>query len=181
MPPRRDDRRPSLDLYFETLKVIRDLRPRFWIIENVRGALPFFGVPCQKIGPFCLWGYFPRIKAPLEVIDYRKMTPDKRTAIERAAIPYALSLAVLEAIERAWDRKTIADLRPYRRHRYVAKLNRTGPTWRPHGHLADLRSGAAGDGHAAVAPAPARGHVVSELDGHAAVSRGTATRPPDVG
>lgn len=131
MPPGRDDRRPSLDLVFAALLAVRDLRPRFWIIENVRGALPFLGLPRQKIGPFCLWGYFPRIRPPLEVVDHRKMTPDNRTAADRAVIPYALSLAVLEAVERAWDRKTIADLRPYRRHRYIAKLNRSGPAWRP--------------------------------------------------
>lgn len=131
MPPGRDDRRPSLADYFVTLELIRDLRPRFWIMENVRGAIPFFGLPRQKIGPFCLWGYFPRIKAPLEVVDHRKMTPDKPTAVERAAIPYALSQAVLEAVERSWDKKTIADLRPFRRHRQLAKLNRKGPAWRP--------------------------------------------------
>ena len=143
MPPGRDDRRPSLDLVFAALTAVRDLRPRFWVLENVRGALPFLGVPRQKIGPFCLWGYFPKIKAPLEVVDYRKMTPDNRTAIDRAAVPYALSLALVEAVERAWDGKTIADLRPFRRHRHIAKLNRTGPAWRPRSQ----------DGHAAGAPA----------------------------
>lgn len=112
-------------------------------MENVRGALPFLGLPRQKIGPFCLWGYFPKIRPPIEAVDHRKMTPSKRNAIERAAIPYALSLALLEAVERSWNKKSIADLRPFRRHRQIAKLNRTGPAWRPSaplGHVADLRS-----------------------------------------
>lgn len=185
MPPGRDDRRPSLDLVFAALCAVRDLRPRFWIIENVVGALPFLGLPRQKIGPFCLWGYFPKIKAPLEVVSHRKMTPDKKTAVARAAIPYALSLAVLQSVECAWDKKTIADLRPYRRHRHLAKINRTGPAWRPsHGHAADARL-AASAGPVAISPAsrphgrpPALGHMAGELAGHAAGGPGaTATGP----
>lgn len=131
MPVGSQHRRPSLELVFATFELIRDLRPRFWIIENVRGAIPFLGLPRQKIGPFCLWGYFPKIRPPIEAVDYRKMTPDKKNAVERAAIPFSLSLAVRDAVERSWDKKQIADLRPYRRHRQIAKLNRSGQPWRP--------------------------------------------------
>ena len=120
MPPGRAARRPSLDLVFAAFQAVRDLRPKFWIIENVRGAIPFLGVPAQKIGPFCLWGYFPLIEAPLSVVDHRKMTSDRQTAAARAAIPFDLSEAVYQAVEGAWSAARILDLRQYRRHRHVA-------------------------------------------------------------
>lgn len=128
MPPGRAGRRPSLELVFATLNVIRDLRPKFWIMENVVGAIPFLGAPLQKIGPFCLWGYFPHIDAPLDVVTHRKMVPDRRTAAARAAVPYALSQAVHQAVERAWSAARILDLRQYRRHRHMAKLEGRPPS-----------------------------------------------------
>lgn len=124
MPPGRHNRRPSLDLIFATLEIVRDLRPKFWIMENVVGAIPFIGVPLQKIGPFCLWGYFPRIEAPLDVVLHRKMVPDRPTAVARAAIPRQLSEAVCQAVESAWSEARILDLRQYRRHRHISKLRR---------------------------------------------------------
>ncbi len=120
MPPGRAGRRPSLELVFAALEAVRDLRPKYWIIENVAGAIPFLGAPLQKIGPFCLWGYFPKITAPLSVVDHRKMTRDRRRAVARAAIPADLSEAVYQAIEGAWSAARILDLRQYRRHRHVA-------------------------------------------------------------
>ena len=120
MPPGSQDRRPSLDLVFATLSAVRDLRPKFWIMENVVGAIPFIGAPLQKIGPFCLWGYFPRIEAPLDVVMHRKMTGDRKTAVARAAVPRALSEAVYSAIEGAWSEPRILDMRQYRRHRHIA-------------------------------------------------------------
>ncbi len=121
MPPGRQDRRPSLELVFATMEIVRDLRPKFWIMENVVGAIPFLGAPLQKIGPFCLWGYFPRIDAPLEVVTHRKMVPDRPTAAARAAVPRALSEAVHQAIEGAWSAARILDLRQYRRHRHMRR------------------------------------------------------------
>ncbi len=114
--PRRPDR-PSLELYFAALAAVRDLHPRFWIVENVRGAIPYLGVPVQKIGPWCLWGYFPPIAVTYEMQLYRKS--QHRTAVARAAIPYALSRAVLEAVELHAGIGSLLDLRPFRRHRHV--------------------------------------------------------------
>ena len=124
MPPGRAGRRPSLDLIFATLSAVRDLRPKYWVMENVVGAIPFLGAPLQKIGPFCLWGYFPRIEAPLDVVMHRKMSSDRRTAVARAAVPRALSEAVYQAVEGAWSAARILDMRQYRRHRHVAAHRR---------------------------------------------------------
>ena len=103
MPTGRASRRPSLDLIFATMIAIRDLRPKYWIMENVVGAIPFLGAPLQKIGPFCLWGYFPRIEAPFSVVMHRKMVPANFTSAARAAIPHALSDAVYQTVENSWN------------------------------------------------------------------------------
>ena len=39
---------PSLELPIATRRLIEELRPRWWIVENVRGAVPFFN---QIFGP----------------------------------------------------------------------------------------------------------------------------------
>lgn len=111
-------RRPSLEHIFAVLSAVVALQPRFWILENVRGAIPFLGIPVQKIGPFCLWGYFPPIRVSPEMQTYRK----HGRASGRAKIPPALALAVHRAIETFWDARSILDLRTIRVHRHVRDL-----------------------------------------------------------
>jgi len=110
--------RPSLELVFATLRLVRDLAPRFWVLENVRGAIPFLGVPLQKVGPWCLWGYFPPLHVTWTAQTYRKWSAGS-SAVARAAIPYELSRAVCEAVERHWGMSSLLDMRPFRRHRHV--------------------------------------------------------------
>jgi len=112
------ERRPSLECVFATFEAVRCVRPRFWILENVRGAIPFLGIPVQKIGPFCLWGYFPPIRVTVELASWRKSRFS--TAAARARIPDALSEAVYQSISRFWDFPRMLDLRTMRRHRHVA-------------------------------------------------------------
>jgi len=95
--PRPADHAPSLDLVVATLEAVRQLRPRFWILENVRGALPWLGLAPRSWGPFYLWGYFP----PFRGLG-RKGLKDTRhvhSPAERARIPYELSRAVAIAVE----------------------------------------------------------------------------------
>jgi hypothetical protein len=114
--------RPSLDLYRASLAAVRALRPRFWIIENVRGAIPFFGIPAQKIGPWCLWGYFPLLDVSLTMHDHRKGA--YHSAVARGAVPYELSEALEAAVTRARAFRSVLDLRPFRRHRHVRVAGR---------------------------------------------------------
>lgn len=117
-------KRPSLELIAAAFAAVRDLRPRFWVIENVRGAIPFLGIPAQKIGPWCFWGYFPPLAVDLAMHDHRKAWG--ATARDRAAVPIEVSRALLESIERHWDVPSLLDLRPFRRHRHVAAVGRRG-------------------------------------------------------
>jgi hypothetical protein len=92
-----------LSLIEATIKVVMETKPRFWILENVRGATrwldPILGKPRAIIGPYFLWGFFP----PLPGVNLRERIkkeslPSSATA-ERAKIPYELSLAVAVACE----------------------------------------------------------------------------------
>lgn len=103
MPWSRTGQQPDMSIVRGCLRVIRQARPRFWIIENVRGAIshfrPLLGDYRYSYGPFYLWGYFPELGAiPL---DYRKKESyGSKQRAERAKIPAPLSLALALAIER---------------------------------------------------------------------------------
>lgn len=113
--PHRPDR-PSLELLVAAFAAVRELLPRFWIFENVRGAIPFLGIPAQKIGPWCLWGYFPLLRVTFDMQTHRKS--DHRSAVARAAIPRAFSAALLETVEAHLGVPSLLDLRPFRKHRH---------------------------------------------------------------
>jgi len=117
--------RPSLELYVASVAAVRQLLPRFWVIENVRGAIPFLGIPAQKIGPWCLWGYFPEIRVTLPMHDHRKSA--YHTAVARAAVPYALSEGLFRAVVQAQGVRSLLDMRPFRRHRYIRRVG-SGPS-----------------------------------------------------
>jgi len=80
-------------------RIIRETDPVYWIIENVRGAVLYFGPPAQVFFPWYLWGHFPHLSDfPLEARPKSTRTSGARD--QRARIPYQLSLAVCLAVER---------------------------------------------------------------------------------
>lgn len=113
------NRRPSLEHIVATFEAVRRLRPRFWILENVRGAIPFLGIPVQKIGPWCLWGYFPPIRTSLAMATHRKSR--WRSAAARAAVPVEFADAVYAAVALYWPFRRLLDLRELRPHRHVTE------------------------------------------------------------
>jgi len=86
-------------------RIIQEAQPRFWIIENVRGAIrwlkPLLGQWKSRHGPFFLWGNFPDLGS----VDLSGMRPKQAysssQSAERAKIPYAISAAVADAVERS--------------------------------------------------------------------------------
>ena len=99
-PWNKDKQRPiDLSIYEACLRIVKETNPDFWIIENVRGAIKYFGPPKAKRGPFYLWGYFPPL-APFKLNYKRKDSYSGRNPELRAAIPYELSDQVRLAIER---------------------------------------------------------------------------------
>ena len=110
----------SAALWLHSLRVVKEARPRFWIIENVKGAQQIWGKTPYHYGPFFLWGYFPFQELPMipwttslkGTHANRRIVKDNgkylrwaesRTAVERAMIPDALAKAVYETTERSID------------------------------------------------------------------------------
>ena len=100
MPWSRTGNPPDMSLIEACKRIITEAQPKFWIIENVKGATPFLGKAQLIIGPFHLWGHFPEI--PRFKLNYRKKESMSSTAVaERARVPYQLSKAVAIAVETA--------------------------------------------------------------------------------
>ena len=97
---------PSTELVEIAYKVIEQLQPRFWSIENVRGSIkhlrPILGDPTIIIGAYVYWGRFPPLQISAADVP-TKSTKDKRhsplRSNYRALIPLELSAAFLDAIE----------------------------------------------------------------------------------
>ncbi len=114
---------PSLEILQACLDVIDYLKPKFWIIENVRGAVhhfkPILGNPKQTIGPFFFWGRFPHIAITVGYKGQQKFRINRDLIVDgpgghwtfngikynkwdtpnRACIPYEISKKLLEAID----------------------------------------------------------------------------------
>lgn len=91
----------GLVLVDAALRIIRQLRPRWWVLENVHGATRAIsgriGPPVACYGSFYLWGCFPPFEA-LVPRDKTKLS-GRRRAERRAAIPWAVSNGLVRACE----------------------------------------------------------------------------------
>ena len=106
MPPSwfPDAPEPDLSCIEATWAAVHALRPKFWIMENVRGAIPYLGRPRLFVQPIALWGEFPPLQIRRRWIPkyYRRhYTAGAYDPSLRAEIPEDLSWAVASAIE-AW-------------------------------------------------------------------------------
>lgn len=97
MPWTRTGKTPSLDLWLAALRLVHATRPKFWVIENTRGAQRWMGRAPAHYGPVYLWGYYPRFSARVE--PWKETLSSKRRDL-RAAIPLSISLALAKAVER---------------------------------------------------------------------------------
>ena len=107
------DYQPDLTLVLEAIRIIKQLKPRYWSIENVKGAIkylkPILGEPQLIVGAWVYWGNFPRFD-PSKLELPNKSEQDKRhsplRANHRAHIPLNVSSAFLDAIT---DQKSLFD------------------------------------------------------------------------
>lgn len=95
---------PSMDILECGMEIIELLKPRYWIIENVRGASPYFsqllGRARQINDAYFFWGNFPSF---VPATFPSKAEKDERwnplRANVKGKIPIEISEALLEAIE----------------------------------------------------------------------------------
>lgn len=91
----------GLVLVQAALRIIREVRPRWWVLENVHGATRaiggLIGPPVARYGSFYLWGVFPPFTADVPR-DKTKLS-GRRRAERRAAIPWAISDGLVRACE----------------------------------------------------------------------------------
>ena len=94
---------PDMSILDCGLDIIRILKPTYWIVENVRGASPYFSEVMGKVrqinGAYFFWGNFPSF-VPDEFAS--KAEKDERRnplrANVRARIPLEISKALLDAM-----------------------------------------------------------------------------------
>lgn len=86
------------------LDIVRITKPRYWIIENVRGSEKHFAklrlLPVQTHGPHVLYGHFPMFApGPLPLKKHKdKTSSDPLRMNHKALIPFALSSSLRQAI-----------------------------------------------------------------------------------
>lgn len=92
--------KPDLSCILATMQLIATIKPRFWVLENVRGSIPYLGRNYLRSGSRYLWGRYPLF---LVNHHWKKNVPrgGKSLSASRALIPYEISLALAVAIEKA--------------------------------------------------------------------------------
>jgi hypothetical protein len=93
---------PDMSLVMACKRIIDECKPRYWVIENVRGAVPFFepilGKPAAVFNSYFLWGFFPPIAMRRSWGTKTKHLSSSAKA-ERARIPLEISEALVQAVE----------------------------------------------------------------------------------
>ena len=106
---------PSMDLVYATKRIIEEVQPDYWIVENVIGAVPFinkvFGKYKKHVGSRYLWGEFPLFDTSHKFGKWRLPPGENRKAL-RAEIPAGLSKALIMAIEQQ-HKETIGNYKTY--------------------------------------------------------------------
>lgn len=94
----------GLDLVRVAMTIIIQLKPRWWVIENVHGATvaisTLLGPPVERYGSFYLWGCFPPFTA--SVPRNKTRLSGRRRSERRARIPWEISYGLVTACERMY-------------------------------------------------------------------------------
>jgi len=100
---------PDLTLAKSTLFILNHIGPEFWVVENVRGSVPYFkplfGEPIKKVGSRYLWGLFPIFDCEPQYGKWR-LPPSPDRPWLRSRIPFPLSLALAKAIKQQLSEDT---------------------------------------------------------------------------
>lgn len=101
MPWCRTGKPPSMEILNACIRIIGDVNPRVWVIENVRGAIPYFapylGEPRYRNNPYFLWGNFPPLPRVRIRSKQKKEAYGSKDRAKRSLIPIEISRAVRDA------------------------------------------------------------------------------------
>lgn len=105
-PYLRDTPPPDNKLLIQTLKIIQQCKPKYWVIENVRSSVKFIneiaGKFKKRIGQRWFWGNFPEFESDhgwyLPKFKKGKTRRNRQTA-QLSCIEYPISLAFCKAME----------------------------------------------------------------------------------
>jgi len=104
MPWCKTGKAPSLDLVLEAKRIIDEVRPKYWVIENVRGSVKYIssvlGPWKAHVGPMFLWGEFPPDIEWPKVTKYKQRYSGTQKAL-RSKVPFEVSEALAVAVETA--------------------------------------------------------------------------------
>lgn len=98
---------PDMSLVEASRRIIEEVAPDWWVIENVRGAVRFLGLNYQRAGAFYLWGNIPPLGAfpwPVGWKGYRLCHGQGAiergmSSAEKALIPLEVSSRLLYVIQ----------------------------------------------------------------------------------
>jgi hypothetical protein len=93
---------PDMRPFLNAVRIIRYLNPRWWVIENVCGAQPYFnlvlGARQKKVGSRYLWGVFPPFDTSPKYGKW-KLSPTADRPEIRSKIPKGITRALRLACE----------------------------------------------------------------------------------
>ena len=87
---------PDPSLWWRAVELFIEMRPRYWCIENVRGAQRWWGPADLKAGGHYFWSNCPANLPKVPGHKWR-VPPGPGRKLIRSAIPYPISLAFAEA------------------------------------------------------------------------------------
>lgn len=103
MPWSKTGTPPDMCCVEAAIRIVNEVQPIYWCIENVRGALPWLrpllGPPARRIGSVYLWGQFPFFLASPSYHKMRWHGRDAAGRLRRARIPEQISYGLCVAIE----------------------------------------------------------------------------------
>jgi hypothetical protein len=102
----REPAKPDITLMLAAKRIIDEVKPKWWVIENVRGAVKYFepvlGPVKKRNGSRYLWGEFPIFDCDPGYGKWR-LPPSRDRAAIRSMIPKQVSNALCIAVEYTSD------------------------------------------------------------------------------
>lgn len=106
----------GLELVAHFLRIVSEVQPKYWLMENVPGLEKWIGkAPIRsELKPHmyrCFWGNFPPFLVPMKQIEKPRRicdTPGKLRSWKNAIIPYPTAKAFAEAIRGEKNEKKIS-------------------------------------------------------------------------